>query len=153
MSANLWESVVDERAPNGTEVAYYGTDRFISAVQNEFAARMQWTLTSKYEDANHPPYVKIAQGPRCGGKAGRSVEFEAEVNDPDGDTVNVCWWQYLEEGTYNGTVQVTALDAQRASIDIPADATPGQRISIILQGTDDGDFPLSRYDRVMIEVS
>jgi hypothetical protein len=28
----------------------------------------------------------------------------------------------------------------------------GQTISVILQGTDDGEFPLTRYDRVIIRV-
>ena len=35
---------------------------------------------------------------------------------------------------------------------VPADAKPGQTISVIQQGTDNGKFPLTRYDRVTIRV-
>ncbi len=39
-----------------------------------------------------------------------------------------------------------------ADVKIPANAQPGQTVSIILEGTDDGYFPLTRYDRVFIHV-
>ena len=29
--------------------------RFLAAAQNDFAARMQWSATPKFSDANHPP--------------------------------------------------------------------------------------------------
>ena len=40
-----------------------------------------------------------------------------------------------------------------AAVAIPVDAETGQTISIILQGTDNGEFPLTRYDRVIIKIS
>jgi len=39
------------------------------------------------------------------------------------------------------------------AIAVPADAKRGQTISVILQGTDNGSFPLTRYDRVIIRVA
>ena len=35
---------------------------------------------------------------------------------------------------------------------IPSDAKSGETISIILQGTDDGAIPLTRYGRIILEV-
>lgn len=35
---------------------------------------------------------------------------------------------------------------------MPADAKSGETISVIVEATDDGGFPLSRYDRVIITV-
>jgi hypothetical protein len=38
------------------------------------------------------------------------------------------------------------------TVTVPADAQPGETISLILQGTDDGHFPLTRYARVILQV-
>jgi hypothetical protein len=54
--------------------------------------------------------------------------------------------------TYNGTAAVTPLQHHQALVSIPVDAVEGQSLSITLQATDDGHFPLTRYNRVMIEV-
>jgi len=71
---------------------------------------------------------------------------------PDGDRVHTSWWQYHEEGTCPGAVTITEDGPGRAVVTVPADAQPGQTISIILEGTDDGEPPLTRYDRAIIEV-
>lgn len=151
-TANLWQSVTAEMAPNGTEVDNYGTNRFISAAQNDMAARIQWTLTPQYSKGNHPPLVRISGGNTLEARAGQTVKLAGIVSDPDGDKVSTSWWQYVEEGTYNGVVNITKIRNNNAIVVIPADAKDGQTISIILQGTDDGEFPLTRYDRIMIRV-
>ncbi|MGN9787892.1 hypothetical protein ACTMTF_41170 [Nonomuraea sp. ZG12] len=66
--------------------------------------------------------------------------------------MNLSWWQYREEGTYPRTVTITDRGHDRITVTVPSDATPGQTISVILQGTDKGTFPLTRYDRVFIQV-
>lgn len=150
--ANLWQSVLLERGANGTVFVGAGTNRFISAAQNDFAARIQWTLTANYSEANHPPSVAI-QGPSSmKARPGTNVTLTGLVSDPDHDTIVTEWWQYLEEGTYNGTVAVTPLQHDQALVSIPVDALEGQSLSIILQATDDRHFPLTRYNRIMIEV-
>ena len=58
----------------------------------------------------------------------------------------------MEEGSYPGTVSVAAQGKNQASVEIPGDAKSGQTISIILEGIDDGTFPLTRYDRVFVQV-
>lgn len=151
-SPNLWVLVPKERSTNGTEVENYTTDRWAGAMQNDFAARMQWTLTPDYEAANHPPDVRILNGSVVEARAGSTVTLAGAVSDPDQDTVTTSWWQYFEEGTYPGTVDVIEGGDHRASVKMPADARAGQTISIILQGTDDGDFPLTRYGRLFIHV-
>lgn len=150
--ANLWQSVIAERAPNGAEVDCYGTDRFISAAQNDMAARIQWTLTPEYKDGNHPPSVKIVNDKPVKARPGSSVTLTNTVSDPDGDEVTTSWWQYVEEGTFNGTICVIRGENNQAVVEVPADAKEGETISIILQATDDGEFPLTRYDRVVIQI-
>jgi hypothetical protein len=152
VEANLWESVAAERAPNGTAIANYGTDRFISAMQNDFAARMQWTMTANYSEGNHPPSVRIVNGVKISARSGSDVTLVAAVSDPDGGVVTTEWWQYVEEGTYNGTVLITGSGSDQAVVQIPMDTEFGDTISIILEGTDDGEFPLTRYARCVIEV-
>jgi hypothetical protein len=151
-SPDLWNLVASEMGPNGTEIAAWNTARWAAAVQNDFAARMQWTVTPTYRDGNHAPSVEIRNGNTVQGRAGKTVALSSTLSDPDGNNVTPSWWQYLEEGTYPGYVTVIQQDHGRAMVAIPSDAKRGQTISIILQGTDDGDFPLTRYDRVFIQV-
>lgn len=151
-SPDLWVLVNKERAANGSEVQGWTTARWVKPAQNDFAARIQWTLTGKYEEGNHAPSVKIAGKKRVQAKAGETVELKAKVSDPDRDAVKVTWWQYLEEGTYPGVVNITTNNSG-ATVTVPGDAERGQTMSVILQGTDDGGFPLTRYDRVFIQVA
>ena len=151
-SPDLWVTVATERAKNGSEVENYTTDCWIAAVQNDFAARMHWTITSEYSDANHAPSVNILNGQTVKARPGSVVELSCRVSDPDGDCVTTSWWQYLEEGTYPGAVAIIASGKNGATVKIPEDASSGQTISVIVQATDDGRFPLTRYDRVFILV-
>ncbi|KAL2864018.1 uncharacterized protein BJX67DRAFT_390283 [Aspergillus lucknowensis] len=150
---NLWELVEKEKNQTGSDVEDYTTNRWAAAVQNDFAARIQWTLTPSYQRANHAPSVGILNGiTTVKARPGSTVTLAGKVSDPDDDIVTVSWWQYLEEGTYPGRVTVTERGNYRAGVKVPANAKTGQTISIILQGTDDGEFPLTRYSRVLIQV-
>jgi hypothetical protein len=151
-SPNLWQMVKIEKNQTGDEVAYYTTDRWAAAVQNDFAARIQWTLTANFTRANHAPVVKCLNGTEVNAHAGETVILAGAVSDPDLDRITTSWWQYLEEGTYPGAVNVTEGGNQTVYIAVPTDAKAGQTISIILQATDDGQFPLTRYDRTFIHV-
>ncbi|WP_030436977.1 DUF1593 domain-containing protein [Actinoplanes subtropicus] len=147
-SPNLWKPAATEKDPTGAEVANYTTLRWAAAAQNDFAARIQWTLTPHYAEGNHAPSVRIASGPVVRARPGSTVRLSARVADPDRDRVTTKWWQYREEGTYPGAVVIDP----HGTVTVPADARPGQTISAILEGTDDGSFPLTRYDRVFIRV-
>ncbi|GAB2621450.1 hypothetical protein Aab01nite_77740 [Paractinoplanes abujensis] len=150
-SPDLWRLVPTEKDATGADVADLTTLRWAGAAQNDFAARIQWTLTPRWSRANHPPSVRIAAGDTVPARPGATVSLGAKLSDPDGRKVTASWWQYREEGTYPGAVAVTGRGSS-ASVKIPADARPGQTISVILQGTDSGTFPLTRYDRVVIRV-
>jgi hypothetical protein len=152
-AANLLASIIPETSPNGKIVDGYGTLRFVSDIQNDLAARIQWTMTSNYSQANHPPMVRLAGPKVIQGRPGSSVILASIVSDPDHHAVATKWWQYIEEGTYNGSVPISRCGPDKAKINIPADAVRGETISIILQGTDSGKFPLTRYDRSTIIVS
>lgn len=151
-TANLWQLVSSEKAANGSTVSGYSLDRWVPDVQNDFAARMQWTLTPNYEFANHPPSVKILNGTTVKGSPGASLLLSGSVEDPDQDEVTTSWWQFFEEGTYQKNVSISSITQTKADVTVPNDAKSGQTISIVFQGTDNGTFPLTRYSRVFIEV-
>lgn len=150
-SPDLWVLVDSEKAKNSTEIDEYTINRWLAPIQHDFAARMQWTLTPDYKAANHAPSVEILNGTSVQARSGSTVSLVGKVSDPDGDNIETSWWQYFEEGTYPGSVNVTK-SGSRANVRVPSDAEAGQTISIILEGTDDGNFPLTRYGRVMVEV-
>ncbi|KAL3435085.1 hypothetical protein BDV09DRAFT_204390 [Aspergillus tetrazonus] len=151
-SPDLWVLVDDEKNATGAADSEYTYTRWIAPIQNDFAARIQWTLEANYTRANHAPEVRILNGTDVSAPPGSTIVLAGEVSDPDDDTVKTSWWQYLEEGTYEDSVEVTELAGHQASVAVPEDASKGQTISIILQGTDDGEFPLTRYARVFIHV-
>ncbi|GIM91007.1 DUF1593 domain-containing protein [Paractinoplanes toevensis] len=121
------------------------TTRWAAAAQNDFAARIRWTLTPRAEAGDQPPSVRIVGAGSLRARPGSTVRLSARTSRG----VTTSWWQYREEGTYPGVVPVTS----RGTVSVPADAKPGQTISIILAGTTGGRFPLTRYDRVIIRVS
>lgn len=80
--------------------------RWRNAFQNDFAARMQWTLTSDRSKANHPPVVVVNEsdsGPEpllLEAEAGSEIILDASKSyDPDGDDLAFKWFQYKEPTT------------------------------------------------------
>jgi hypothetical protein len=65
----------------------------------------------------------------------------------------VRWWHWKDVGTYPGQVTVASPTALTTSVQLPADATAGQAIHVILEATDDGAPRLTRYERVIITVA
>jgi len=126
--------------------------KFFWAAQQDFAARMKWSVTPQFKDANHEPKVGIKGSLAFSAKPGATVRMEGEVSDPDRDQVIVNWWQYSEAGTYPGEITLANANALTTSFVVPADAQPGQTIHVILEGTDTGKPALTRYQRVVVTV-
>ena len=125
---------------------------FWPAAQCDFAARLKWSVTSQYKDANHEPRVSIEGSLNMTARPGAKVRLKGVVSDPDGDVVSVRWWHF-KAGPYSGDVQIENATALIADVVVPADATAGQTIHIILEATDNGSLPLTRYQRVILTVS
>ncbi len=140
-----------DAGPNGPD-PQYATARFFGAAQRDFAARLTWSVTPTFQDANHEPAVAVKGPLHVSARPGETVRLEATTNDPDGDTVTVTWWQYAEAGSYPGRVSLSDATALATSLRVPADATPGSTIHLILEATDDGTPALTRYQRVILSV-
>jgi hypothetical protein len=55
-------------------------------------------------------------------------------------------------GTYPGDVRFSGQASLNTTFRVPDDAQPGQTIHLILEATDNGTPPLTRYQRVIVRV-
>ncbi|MDW3651923.1 MAG: DUF1593 domain-containing protein [Bacteroidia bacterium] len=126
----------------------YPQTRWVKTLQNDFAARADWCIKD-YENANHPPQVLLEQKTLTA-KAGEKIELMAKANDPDGDELKYQWWQYEEVDTYDGKVNLNVSNQIGLTFTMPNDIQKGETIHLILEVTDSGSYPMTRYQRAII---
>ena len=131
--------------------------RWSKGYDNDFAARMDWSITSKYSDANHHP-IAIVNGDtsrrvlEVSVSPGSSVTLSADgSSDPDNDSLTYVWSFYKEPSSYDESVKIENSSASSAKVTVPPDAS-GKNIHIILEVHDDGAPNLYAYRRVIINV-
>ena len=84
------------------------------------------------------------------GAAGKVVRLNASRStDPDGDALSFKWWQQLEIGDVQ--LSIDGADTNKVSIRIPDDAQ-GKVFHVICEVHDNGPFHLVAYRRVIIMV-
>jgi len=134
--------------------------RWRQACQNDFAARMDWTI-KPFDAANHPPVARLAHPDRRTAKPDERVALSAAgTSDPDGNTLSYQWFYYPEPGTLTvatgrsgSPVTIERANQQDATLVVPKKFfTPGT-MHIILAVTDNGTPALTRYRRVIVSVS
>jgi len=135
--------------------------RWRSAYQNDFMARMNWSVSTQYADANHPPVAKLKHANRLTAKPGERVNLSAEGSmDPDGNTLSYQWFYYGEAGTFTissgrtgAPLRIEDADQQNAWFTVPARFGSTGTIHVILAVTDNGTPVLTRYQRSIISVT
>lgn len=161
----IWTNVQDEVL--GDDGHWHTTNhatiwRWRSAYQNDFSARMDWTI-KPYNEANHPPVPKLDHPDRITARPGERVELSAASStDPDGDPISFEWFVYEEAGTRvmsnarTGTkLDIVGFDQPRAWFNVKTSRVmpPGTgTMHIILAVTDHGSPRLTRYKRVIVDV-
>jgi hypothetical protein len=144
--------------------------RWRTAFQNDFAARMDWTIND-YAHANHNPVVEVngesGTAPiYVDAEIGKPVTLDAsQSRDPDGQHLHFHWFHYAEAGSADGNLaalQITGADTAKAVVTATSPCRPlwlpmvpcrGDGIAhIILAVTDDGSLQLTAYRRVIVRV-
>jgi Protein of unknown function (DUF1593) len=145
--------------------------RWREAFQNDFAARMDWTIVD-YAHGNHNPLVDVngQEGTApvmMDAEVGRPVVLDASRSrDPDGQHLHYAWFHYGEAGgtgTNLAAVTIADADTPKATVTPTALCRPqwlpmGPPCSghgtahIILAVTDDGTPQLTTYRRIVLNV-
>jgi hypothetical protein len=131
--------------------------RWSQGYDNDFAARMDWSITGKYEDANHHPVAVVN-----GDKSRKVLEITAAPgsilkldtngsSDPDKHALTYTWSHYKEPSSYKSDVKIEGASPSTATVAIPADAS-GKTLHVILELSDNGTPSLYAYRRVIINV-
>jgi len=161
----------------GIDGAEYVSDqatiwRWREAYQNDFAARMDWTIKD-FAHANHNPEL-VVNGNAGSGPVELTVDAHQSValdatgsKDPDGQTLHYKWWVYEEaglSGTHGADVTINNPNSQKAQVTVNspcraawiAGLVPchgGGVAHIILEVTDEGTPRLTSYRRIILQVN
>jgi hypothetical protein len=146
--------------------------RWRTAFQNDFAARMDWTV-KPFAQANHNPVVSMngvggTEPVTLAAFVGKPVRVSASVRDPDRHAVTYRWFHYPEAGAGIGqslaAVSIDNADRSEAVITPTATCRPawnqprpkctGSGVAhIILEVVDSGTPRLTSYRRIILNIS
>ncbi len=124
--------------------------RWSQQLENDFAARMDWSITSDYDEANHHPVAVVNDDTGRGyleitASVGSSVDLSAAgSSDPDGDDLSYSWWIYDEPSSGSGSVDSRSSESATVSV-----GSKGA-IHVVLEVVDNGSPSLTAYRRVVI---
>ena len=134
--------------------------RWRNAYQNDFEARMNWSVTTNYAGANHPPVAKLKHASELTAKPGERVNLSAEGStDPEGNALSYQWIYYPEPGTFTVSgarsgvpLKIENADQMNASFTVPAKFGKAGTLHLIFAVTDNGTPALTRYQCVIVDV-
>ena len=147
----IWTSVADKVRGIDGEVhvsPQASIWRWRLEFQNDFAARMDWTICPDYHIANHHPIAKMNYGEIHYIKSGQIIHLDgSESMDPDGHNLCFNWQHYPEIGEQVEEILIEGFDKARASFVVP-ELEANAELHIILRVTNDGTPNLCNYARV-----
>ena len=180
----IWTQGGDEFARGTSQDSVVGIDgrthvsdqasiwRWREAFQNDFAARMDWSIKD-FAHANHNPMVVVngkagTEPVELSVDAGRTITLDATgSSDPDqGQSLTYNWFAYSEAGltgTHAADVAIKDAGSPKATIEIKSPCRPlwlpgfpcrgAGVVHIILAVTDSGSPQLTSYRRILLHVN
>jgi hypothetical protein len=162
---DMFQRVSSADTVNGVTSDHATIWRWRSAYQNDFAARMDWTV-KPYKAANHPPVVVLTGNDHRTVKAGEAITLDATASrDPDENRLIYRWIHYGEAGAGDGNLADVVVKGSGPKATVTANAPcrkawidgmipcRGNGIAhIILSVTDNGTPALTRYQRFILTV-
>ncbi|MEO8313205.1 MAG: DUF1593 domain-containing protein [Pseudomonadota bacterium] len=133
----------------------YTVTRWIPAIAHDFAARADWGMTSRFDEANHAPRIVVKGESDPAAVPGLSVRLAVRADDPDADQLTASWWIYEDAGSLTGSASVIGSRLGRdftGVVSVPASAKPGERIVVVVDVADDGSPSLTRHAQFVIAV-
>ena len=138
---------IDRGEPSSKATVY----RWRSAFQYDFIARLNWTM-KPYARANHAPRVTLSGDTQRTVAPGKTLSFDASATtDPDNDNLRFYWNVDRDASTYQGRLRLEGNTQAVCGLIVP-DTEKKETIHIVLTVTDDGQPPLTRYQRVVLTV-
>ncbi len=127
--------------------------RWRAAIQNDFAARMDWTVKPR-AGANHPPVPKLRHANVITLRSGSRFVLDATGSeDPDGDNLSFRWYHYPEAGSFRTPIKLDHADNLHRRAFVAPAVTKPETAHFILEVTDKGTPALTRYQRVIVTIT
>lgn len=137
---------------NGVPDSHYTFQRWLPAIQNDWAARADWCVADEYSKANHQPVARILGESVRTVRPGEKIILDASSSfDPDKNSLSYQWWQYREAGSVQTKVAMKHADEKRVEIIVPDN--PGKQLHLILELTDNGIPNLKSYKRIILNIN
>lgn len=154
--------------------------RWRDAFQNDFAARIQWSLSQDVRAVNHHPVISIngskqSEALHMDCEAGETISLDASATyDPDDDELIFRWFHYREPSATQWSVayeveevDIKAIDAKGSKVEITLPPPEkccvdlmsqkaqerGQLLHVILEVQDTGTPQLTSYTRLLIQAT
>ncbi|MBP3870348.1 MAG: DUF1593 domain-containing protein [Faecalicoccus sp.] len=160
--------------------AQYSLSRWFDAIQNDFACRVKWTLTKEDKKEYHAPVLKVREGLNLQADIGDVIDLHVDVLNKEKEDCCFKWWRYFEADTYGNIdldtevikagdlqlnivgkpnqevldpIKIDGADTPHMSFTIPMDVQKGDTIHMIIEVSTKDEIPLTRYQRVIIEIN
>lgn len=133
--------------------------RWKTAILNDFAARVKWSVCADNNDANHHPVVRFSDEKTdtkavryVDAKPGDRLQFDFSGSyDPDGNEISYRLYVYDDATDCDQRLEVSDAATARPSLSIPESVSKAT-IHLIQEVTDSGSPALTSYRRIVVRV-